>query len=145
MKNTMYSGLAVDSVDSNDADIRTINEHIIKYCQAKHNFDFCSSDPAVRLHEPTFSAPEIIAALEVLLSTKVTMGPAVKGFEERFSKLHEFGHGVSSNSGSSANLLAVAALTNIETQNHLSPGDEVIVPALSWSTNHAGSCLWKSL
>lgn len=134
MKNTMYSRLAVDSVDRDDVDIKIIYEHIHKYCQEKHKFDFSSSNPTVRLHEPTFSAPEIIAALEVLLSTKVTMGPAVKGFEEKFTDLHMFGHGVSSNSGSSANLLAIAALANVETANRLRPGDEVIVPALSWST-----------
>ena len=38
------------------------------------------------------------------------------------------------NSGSSANLLAVAALSNVVTREGLRPGDEVIVPALSWST-----------
>ena len=38
------------------------------------------------------------------------------------------------NSGSSANLLAVAALANPATKDGLRPGDEVIVPALSWST-----------
>lgn len=38
------------------------------------------------------------------------------------------------NSGSSANLLAIAALTNPECPNRLEPDDEVIVSALSWST-----------
>ena len=38
------------------------------------------------------------------------------------------------NSGSSANLLAIAALANHATEDGLRPGDEVIVPALSWST-----------
>ena len=38
------------------------------------------------------------------------------------------------NSGSSANLLAVSALCNLEFKDHLKVGDEVIVPALSWST-----------
>ena len=42
--------------------------------------------------------------------------------------------GVMNNSGSSANLLAVAALANPATKDGLRPGDEVIVPALSWST-----------
>jgi CDP-6-deoxy-D-xylo-4-hexulose-3-dehydrase len=41
---------------------------------------------------------------------------------------------VAVNSGSSANLLAIATLTNPEVTDHLRPGDEVIVPALSWST-----------
>lgn len=39
-----------------------------------------------------------------------------------------------SNSGSSANLLAIAALCNFQTKDRLNAGDEVIVPALSWAT-----------
>ena len=39
----------------------------------------------MRLHEPTFGAEEINAATEVMLSTKVTMGPKVKAFEREFA------------------------------------------------------------
>src|SRR5262249_14234979 len=42
--------------------------------------------------------------------------------------------GVSCNSGSSANLLMLSALANPGTENGLKAGDEVVVPALSWST-----------
>ncbi len=82
----------------------------------------------VKLHEPTFDEEEIAAAVEVLRSTNVTSGEKVKQFERSFSP-----GSVMCNSGSSANLLAVAALCN-PVMNALHPGDEVIVPALSWST-----------
>ena len=62
------------------------------------------------------------------------MGPKVKAFEREFADKHGWRHGVMVNSGSSANLLAVAALANAQTRDGLRPGDEVIVPALSWST-----------
>jgi CDP-6-deoxy-D-xylo-4-hexulose-3-dehydrase len=104
------------------------------YCAAHHDFGFRPEAPIVRLHEPTFSAPEINAALDCLLSTHVTMGAKVKGFERAFADEFGWAHGVMSNSGSSANLLAVAALANPATPDGLRPGDEVIVPALSWST-----------
>jgi CDP-4-dehydro-6-deoxyglucose reductase, E1 len=58
----------------------------------------------------------------------------VKAFEREFADKYHFAHGVMNNSGSSANLLAVAAVANPETKDGLKPGDEVIVPALSWST-----------
>jgi len=58
----------------------------------------------------------------------------VRAFEGEFAAKYGFGNGVMVNSGSSANLLAVAALANPETRDGLKPGDEVIVPALSWST-----------
>ena len=104
------------------------------YCAADFGYAFDPKNPVVRLHEPTFSAGEINAALECLLSTYVTMGPKVKKFEETFVSTFGWTDGVMNNSGSSANLLAVAALANPATKDGLKPGDEVIVPALSWST-----------
>jgi CDP-6-deoxy-D-xylo-4-hexulose-3-dehydrase len=104
------------------------------YCAADFGYSFDPKNPIVRLHEPTFSAGEINAALECLLSTYVTMGPKVKKFEEVFASTFGWTDGVMNNSGSSANLLAVAALANPATKDGLKPGDEVIVPALSWST-----------
>lgn len=84
----------------------------------------------IKLHEPTFSEEEIAAAVEVLRSTQVTSGKKVREFEKAFSN----DHCVMVNSGSSANLLAISALTNPVNKNRLIPGDEVIVSALSWST-----------
>lgn len=83
----------------------------------------------VKLHEPTFGEEEIVAVVEVLRSTMVTSGVKVREFESHFGP-----NAVMCNSGSSANLLAIAALCNPETLNRLEPGDEVIVSALSWST-----------
>lgn len=90
--------------------------------------------PVVRLHEPTFGTEEIWASLECLLTTRVTMGPKVLRFEDDFARAFGFGNAALVNSGSSANLLAVAALTNRALEDRLQPGDEVVVPALSWST-----------
>ena len=111
-----------------------ITAAIAAYCDEAHKFDFAADDPMVRLHEPTFSTDEIDAALECLLSTRVTMGAKVKQFETAFAEPFGHTHSIMVNSGSSANLLAVAALANPEAADALRPGDEVIVPALSWST-----------
>ncbi len=62
------------------------------------------------------------------------MGKKVRAFENQYAAYAGTKYGVMSNSGSSANLLAVAALANPFTRDYLKPGDEVIVPALSWST-----------
>jgi len=82
----------------------------------------------VNLHEPSFGEEEIKAAVEVLRSTNVTSGDKVREFESKFGP-----YAVMCNSGSSANLLAIATLCN-PLNPKLSPGDEVIVSALSWST-----------
>ena len=121
-------------MNNRDALRLRITEAVNAYCDAEHDFGYSALNPVVRLHEPTFSADEINAALDCLLSTHVTMGQKVKSFETAFSSSGSFGPGVMVNSGSSANLLAIAALTNPEARDALQPGDEVIVPALSWST-----------
>ena len=95
---------------------------------------FDPSHPRVRLHEPTYGIEEIWEVLDSLLTTRVTMGEKVARFERVFSEAFGFRHASMVNSGSSANLLAVAALTNPAASRRLNPGDEVIVPALSWST-----------
>lgn len=105
-----------------------------EYCAANHHFGFDPKNPLVRLHEPTFSGEEINAFVDQMLSTKVTMGPEVRKFEEQYAREFDHKYGVMNNSGSSANLLAVAAIANPATTNNLKAGDEVIVPSLSWST-----------
>src|SRR5579859_3110655 len=130
----IYSKPASDGVSPDDPALVAIHENIKAYCVAHHHFGFDPANPVVRLHEPTFGANEIIAAIDVLLSTRVTMGPKVRTFEQEFADAFGFSQGISNNSGSSANLLAIAALSNVATRDRLKPGDEVIVPALCWST-----------
>jgi CDP-6-deoxy-D-xylo-4-hexulose-3-dehydrase len=122
------------SQTANEALFASIRDGVTAYCAATQNYAFDPQNPIVRLHEPTFGADEINAALECLLTTHVTMGDKVRSFEQAFAGAYGWQHGVMNNSGSSANLLAIAALANHATLDGLRPGDEVIVPALSWST-----------
>ena len=63
-----------------------------------------------------------------------TMGQEVKKYEEDFAKKFGVNYAVMVSSGSTANLLAVAALVY---SKRLPRGSEVIVPAVSWSTTYA--------
>jgi CDP-6-deoxy-D-xylo-4-hexulose-3-dehydrase len=114
--------------------LQNVYNSIKAYCENQHDYTFHQDKPLVRLMEPTFSTDEIYAATETMLSTFTTMGKKVRSFEEYYAKMFGHNYGVMSNSGSSANLLSIAALANPVTPNHLKPGDEVIVPCLSWST-----------
>ncbi|MCH8313896.1 MAG: DegT/DnrJ/EryC1/StrS family aminotransferase [Nitrospinae bacterium] len=76
-----------------------------------------------------FSKEEISEVVASLTSGFVTMGDKVALFEKNFAEYIGVRHAVMVNSGSSANLLMVKALAK-----RLSPGDEVLLPALSWST-----------
>ncbi|WP_113911770.1 DegT/DnrJ/EryC1/StrS family aminotransferase [Roseovarius dicentrarchi] len=77
------------------------------------------------------------ALQRVIASDRFTMGAEVAEFERRFAAHFGTNHAIMVNSGSSANLLMVAALTYTSNPDlKLSPGDEVIVPAVSWSTTY---------
>jgi CDP-6-deoxy-D-xylo-4-hexulose-3-dehydrase len=83
----------------------------------------------------TWDEQEVEAIKSVIASERYTMGPHVKKFEEQFAQAMGAKHAVMVNSGSSANLLGIAALV-LDPQNNIEPGDEVIVPAVSWSTTY---------
>jgi CDP-6-deoxy-D-xylo-4-hexulose-3-dehydrase len=76
---------------------------------------------------------ELEAIQKVLDRGRTTMGEFVEKYECEFAKFTGSKYCVMVNSGSSANLLAVAALF-YRKHNPLKRGDEVIVPAVSWPT-----------
>jgi CDP-6-deoxy-D-xylo-4-hexulose-3-dehydrase len=85
----------------------------------------------------TWDQKEIDAMHNVIASGDFTMGKKVSLFERNFSKYIGSHHAVMVNSGSSANLLMIAALFYTKNSKlKLKRGDEVIVPAVSWSTTY---------
>ncbi len=77
------------------------------------------------------------ALQRVIASGSFTMGAQVSQFERDFAAYVASNHCVMVNSGSSANLLMVAALFYTKNKSlKLERGDEVIVPAVSWSTTY---------
>ena len=78
---------------------------------------------------------EVNSMQNVIKSGFFTMGKNVDIFQKSFAKYHKMKFGIMVNSGSSANLLGIASLF-FKKKNPLKPGDEVIVPALSWSTSY---------
>ncbi|GHT53134.1 CDP-4-keto-6-deoxy-D-glucose-3-dehydrase [Spirochaetia bacterium] len=84
---------------------------------------------------PSWDEKEIETAKQILDSGRTTMGEKVLQFEHEFALYNGAKYCVMVNSGSSANLLAVAALF-YRKENPLKRGDEVIVPAVSWPTTY---------
>ncbi|PIK14708.1 DegT/DnrJ/EryC1/StrS family aminotransferase [Halobacteriovorax sp. JY17] len=78
---------------------------------------------------------EIDAINAVIKSDRYSMGQYVEQFEEDFSKYIGAKYCVMVNSGSTSNLIAIASLF-YRKENPLKKGDEVIVPAVSWSTTY---------
>lgn len=79
----------------------------------------------------TWGEEERDAIIRVLDSGRMTMGEKTEEFEEAYAKYIGTRYCVAVNSGSSANLLMVAAYTLIH-----GPW-EVIVPAIAWSTSYS--------
>lgn len=93
-------------------------------------------EPRLPLHVPSYGADEVNEAIDSLLTTRVTMNDKVRRFEAMWAEYLGVGEAVMVNSGSSANLVAAAALVNPACPRPLAPGDEVIVPAVAWSTTY---------
>ncbi|WP_373034657.1 DegT/DnrJ/EryC1/StrS family aminotransferase [Sulfurimonas sp.] len=83
----------------------------------------------------TFDQAEKDAMFQVIESDMFTMGKNVKQFEKEFSSFFGKKYAVMVNSGSSANLVGLAALF-YKKENPLKKGDEVIVPCVSWATTY---------
>ena len=83
----------------------------------------------------TWDDNEYNALNNVIKSGMFTMGKFVKEFECDFAEYVGSKYAVMVNSGSSANLLAIAALFYTKLPM-LQRGDEIIVPAVSWSTTY---------
>ncbi|KRA22247.1 pyridoxamine 5-phosphate oxidase [Microbacterium sp. Root61] len=81
----------------------------------------------------TWDDAEYAALQTVIASGRFTMGPEVRAFEREFAEAVGAKYAVMVNSGSSANLVALAAAV-VNPDVDLNPGDEVIVPAVSWAT-----------
>ena len=87
------------------------------------------------LANSSWNSLEFNSMKSVIKSGFFTMGKHVKEFEDKFCKFHKRKYAVMVNSGSSANLLMIAAQMYVS-KNKLKRGDEIIVPAVSWSTTY---------
>jgi CDP-4-dehydro-6-deoxyglucose reductase, E1 len=81
--------------------------------------------------------PEEYAAIDrVVKSGQFTMDYECRMLEVEFAAYHGIKYGVMTNSGSSANLIAVASLF-YRKENPLKRGNTIVVPALAWATTYS--------
>lgn len=92
-------------------------------------------EPIYPLATTTWDDREYAALQRVITSGRFTNGPIVKEFEAEFANFFGARHAVMVNSGSSANLIAVAAAV-LDPRIDLNKGDDVLVPAVSWPTTY---------
>lgn len=76
----------------------------------------------------TYGDEEIDAVITTLRSGRTTSGQRVAAFEQQFAEYVDRKHAIMVNSGSSADLLIAHGIGTPQ------PGDEVLVPAVTWPT-----------
>ena len=81
-----------------------------------------------------YDAEEVQALVESALDFWLTLGPYGEQFEKELAQFLNVKHVIMTNSGSSANLLALSSLLSPKLKNPLRPGDEVITVAASFPT-----------
>ena len=94
-----------------------INSLIKRYFDEQKEEEFIPGKTKIPLAVPQFGSDEVIESMESLISTWVTMGKKVKRFEKEFNEFVGQKKALMVNSGSSANLLALSALSSQNFKN----------------------------
>lgn len=87
------------------------------------------------LASSTWDEKELAAIQSVIDSDMYSMNKHVAQYEKNFASFFGSKYALMTSSGSTANLLMIAALF-FKKDNPLQRGDEIIVPAVSWSTTY---------
>src|ERR671930_1646527 len=113
-----------------------ILELVAQYAAERHaprGFD--PANPSVPVSGKVFGPEEVVELVRTSLDFWLTAGPETARFERALARRMGLRHALMVNSGSSANLTAVSALTSpLLRERQLEPGDEVITVAAGFPT-----------
>ena len=126
--------------DTTVADATQLRERILELVAEYHDVafaprNFVPGETPIPVSGRVFDAEELMSLADASLDFWLTAGRYARRFELAFAKAVGVRHAVLCNSGSSANLLAVSALTSKSLrERRLQPGDEVITVAAGFPT-----------
>lgn len=121
----------------NEEDLRReIFEKVkLLYQLKKENEKFIPGESRINYAGRVYDEKEMISLVDASLDFWLTTGRYAKQFEEALAKFIGVRYCLLTNSGSSANLLAISALTSPKLrERRLKPGDEVITTACGFPT-----------
>ncbi len=114
--------------------MKEILELVERYIKEKHaQKTWKAGEDWVQYAGPYFSSDEYVAAVKSLLSEWLVLGAEANKFETKFPKKFGKEYGLLANSGSSANLLMMLAMTSKRGRN-LPKGTKVITPIAGFPT-----------
>lgn len=123
-------------MNDNEVLLRNILENSREYARKRHAIKkFVPGETYIPASGKVFDENEVISLVKASLDFWLTAGPEAEKFEGKLSKFLGIRSASLCNSGSSANLLALSALTSEKIGNRrLLPGDEVITTATAFPT-----------
>ncbi len=96
--------------------------------------EFIPGESSVPVSGKVFGPEEVVSLVDSSLDFWLTTGRFNAAFEKKLSEFLKVRFALTCNSGSSANLIAMSALTSPMLDNPLQPGDEVITCATGFPT-----------
>ncbi|MCS7063819.1 MAG: lipopolysaccharide biosynthesis protein RfbH [Methylacidiphilales bacterium] len=126
--------------------ILTLTQHYSHLAHTRQRPGYQHDAPPFTPHQDTipyagrvFDAAEVTAAVNSILDFWLTLGPEGEAFETELAQYLGVKRSLLVNSGSSANLLALSALTSpkLPPERRILPGDEVITTAAGFPTTVA--------
>ncbi len=114
---------------------KKILSEVTKFCRAQKKPGFKPGETKISYAGRVYDEKEVVNLVDASLDFWLTAGRYAHEFERKFSDFLGVRHCLLVNSGSSANLLAVSALTSpLLKERRLKPGDEVITTACGFPT-----------
>jgi len=113
---------------------RKIHDSLREFYKTNQNKKFVPGVTRIQYAGSIFDECEAIAMIDAFLDGWLGLGKTAREFESLFSKYLGVARTVLTNSGSSASLLVLAALTAPDFKDHLEKGGEVITPAMTFPT-----------
>jgi CDP-6-deoxy-D-xylo-4-hexulose-3-dehydrase len=95
---------------------------------------FVPGETAIGYAGRVYDADEVVALVDASLDFWLTAGPRAEEFERALAAKAGTKYALLVNSGSSANLAAISALSSPKLKDHLRPGDEVVTTACAFAT-----------
>lgn len=118
-----------------DADLRArIAELVREHHDSRASRPFVPGETTVGYAGRVYDSDEVVALVDSALDFWLTAGPRAARFERELARVAGTKYALLVNSGSSANLVAISALSSPKLKDRLREGDEVITTAASFPT-----------
>lgn len=106
-----------------------------EFCKIREKKEkFVLGESMIQYAGRIYDKEEMKMMIDAVLDFWLTLGRYASKFEKNFSNFLDIKHVLLTNSGSSANLVAMASLRSLQLKNRLKDGDEVITPAATFPT-----------